>query len=195
MSSIITIPSLSTPLLEIAQIQVDEGHLTEVLPSRDPGSELIDTLNNIWSTEAHKQNIKFAWPLLPHVPRAVIFLQFFPRMLSVASCVARQTKFQTNAINKICEKAKVDPDESITKLDWTTRKILGFEIACMQGRVVIVDDIGLDPQGERRFGSHVVERLNESRLGGIAIRRPVRGTEFPWSDTQVIINLSTNKNK
>lgn len=91
---------------------------------------------------------------------------------NVAAVVASVAGCSVGEARALCERCSVEADQRIATLPWTDRKLLDLELSA-GADVVVVDDIGLDPIGEKRVLDRINSTLIARHLGVFALRFPL----------------------
>lgn len=108
------------------------------------------------------------------------------RGVTAVRAVSSELGGDMQAARDLCGRCGVDPKQPLARLPWTDRKLLDLELAVQKrGHIVVVDDGGLDPLGQRRFAEHISKVLKREHIAIVAIRHPVSFTAGAWGPLQV----------
>jgi hypothetical protein len=104
------------------------------------------------------------------------------RRISVLQALAAVVPGSPEVARRLCDRCGVDPEQQLATMPWTERKLVDSEIAALEGRVIVVTDIGLDPLGQQRFATHLKGMANRLQVGVLAIRGPIGFSAGAWCD-------------
>ncbi|WP_437935491.1 hypothetical protein [Sorangium sp. So ce341] len=164
------IPPAQINVFSVPEINLHSGQLVEV---RLPFNWTDDDANNLFSllrVSAEGAGIRMALAnTLQSRP-----LSWIDRLWrrSADAVVASAAGCSVGEARTLCARCGVEAGQSIATLPWTDRKLLDLELAG-NADVIVVDDIGLDPIGEKRVLGRIEAMLAARRLGVFALRFPL----------------------
>lgn len=109
------------------------------------------------------------------------------RHISVLQALIAVVPGGPESVRRLCDRCDVDPEQQLATMPWTERKLVDSELAALEGEVIVVTDIGLDPLGQQRFATHLKGMASRLQVGVLAIRGVVGFSAGAWSDQQTRI--------